>query len=378
MRGAVERGGVVKLKLLAAALAIAITGHSTMAHAWPRFTGGNSSECQQAFELAKATFQSDRYLIVPPPEMPETFGSKISVNLTRYPVTFDAERFEMLPREAIPVAREVYWQINPQLGQRFALFQRSGNGSRGDEYALYSADENVSRDVLVADFPGVFRSTIFRPIVEGSFVPPLILTDKVSNSSWAIVQNTDNSKLGSWDVWTTEADGTRQRCSISFEPKVRRAVFLMPAAVQQFAAMLDEVLGPDPPLESLHPNSIIRIHTNLLWGNVALRPWALNEIPYNSRDRVEEGLRIWSAWTAKTSALYASVLRQYPVAEAALAEYYRDTFNMPDEDAHKMASYATDIMFRSYFVFHGGYSEGYSRRNQSEPGLNPWKQLRHG
>jgi hypothetical protein len=104
---------------------------------------------------------------------------------------------------------------------------------------------------------------------------------------------------------------------------------------------------------------------------VALRPWALNDRVYNTREEVDEGLRMWMYQDPsypKRYGLHTRITRQYPRAETALSEYYQTTFGMTVQDARRMATYATDLMFRKYFIFHG----------VGNPLTvdNPWKELR--
>jgi hypothetical protein len=344
--------------------------HSTVAHAWPRLVGGDSRVCQQTFELAKAGFQSDQSLPSAPPELSESFGAKFTVKATRSldkigasvgPLMVDSAIFQTITKWDIGW-RDVYWQIKPQAGQRFVIFQRSFSW-QGDEFALYSVDENVSQEAVIADFPRVFREA-FHAIIKSDFVPPFILTDNVSGSSWAVTDR------GSWSVWTAEYDGTQLRCSINFQPMVDQAVFLMPKEVQRLGALLDEALGPGLNEGTLQPTARLRGYIDIIWGNAALRPWALTDIPYSSRHEVDEGLRAWSTSNAKRRALYTRINGQYPRAESALSDYYRTTFHIPDAGARKMALYTIDLMYRLYFVFPGGV--------QSDQNANPWKQLGHG
>jgi len=367
MVGRVKIGG---LKWLAAVLAITFC-HPSVAHAWPRLTGSNSHECRQTFELAKAAFQSDEPVLYVPPTMPESFGSTISVKPAMRDISggdavvADDSVFQKIFHPVDSFGGSIYWQITPQFGRRLAVVDQPFNWA-GDWYALYSLDQSATPDELFAEQRREDGELHFKPIIHQSWIPPLILTDKVSGNSWAVVQG------GSWIVYTTDGDGTQSRCTIGFQPKLGRAVYALPPAVQRFAAMLDEALGPGGRGEgTLRPTARIRNRVNLLWGNVALRPWALNESPYNTREEVDEGLRMWTYQDPqypKRSALYTRITRQYPRAESALAGYYRTTFRLPAPEARTMAVYATDLMFRKYFTFHGV--------GNPLTVANPWKELR--
>jgi molecular chaperone DnaK (HSP70) len=67
----------------------------------------------------------------------------------------------------------------------------------------------------------------------------------------------------------------------------------------------------------------LRAATNITWENVALRPWAVNNA-YNSREEVDSGLSAWATKSKKYLALYKKIQAQYPIAEKALAKYYKE------------------------------------------------------
>jgi hypothetical protein len=243
----VRRVKIGGLKWLAAVLAITFC-HPTVAHAWPRLTGSNSHECRQTFELAKAAFQSDEPVLYVPPNMPESFGTTVSVKPAMRDISGgdalvgDDTAFKKIFHPVDSFRGSIYWQITPQFGRRLAVLDLRFNWA-GDWYALYSLDQNVMPEELFDDL-GHSGQPKFAPIIAHSWVPPLTLTDNMSGKSWAVVQDTSDRNLGSWIVYTTGSDGTQARCTIGFEPKLGRAVYALPPAVQRFAAMLDEALGP--------------------------------------------------------------------------------------------------------------------------------------
>jgi hypothetical protein len=362
--------GMSRLKRFAAALIVTMS-QSTLAHAWPRLSGGNSPECSQSFELAKAAFRSEQWSAFYEPPPPADFDATISV-LDRASLEADTA-FERIPPLEDNTTDRVYWQIKPQLGKRFAIVIRRF-GWRGDYYTLYSIDDSATPDAfageaLVENLSTLAGKRAFEPIIGGYDIPPLILTHKSSGSSWVIVLDANFRTLGSWRVFTTGTDGTLQRCVISFVPNVGQAVFLLPKDAQRFAALLDEALGPGLNEGTLHPTARIRGGVNHLWETILLRPWALGN-PYNTREEVEAGLQTWSSGNAKRRALHARIVRQYPRAERALADHYRMTFQMPAADARTMAAFTTDIVFRRYFVCPSTFAT---------PSLaqSPWNQLSH-
>jgi hypothetical protein len=370
--------GTIGKTLGVAAALIALATHGALAQSWPRITGTDRPECRQAFDLAKTVFQSEAVTTYVPAVLPQNFSSTFTLHApedqpaTGGTLTADPRIFETLDfADGSPVTHVAFWQRTPQSGRRLVVTERTF-GWQGDVYALFSLDSNVTRDALLAELRAHAHDDDYPypTLMAFSWDSPVILTDKASGQNWIIVEDT-RYQLGGWSILTTEADGTQIRCTIRFEPKVRQAVFLLPAPVQRYASLLDEALGPGNNEGTLQPTARMRAAINLYWGDAALRPWALDGSAYNTRKQVDDGLRAWAAGGAKRKALLADILDQKPKAEAALATYYSKNFRMPDSDARRHADFILGVMYRSYFVFSGG------RDVPTEAPENPWKHLAH-
>lgn len=190
----------------------------------------------------------------------------------------------------------------------------------------------------------------FKPLLDNSWIPPQIFLDRASGDAWVLVQGSSFAALDSWTVYAQKTDGFAVRCTVRFMP-VSGAAKLLPPPVRRFAAILTNLLGPGTDEGTLHPTARIAAAANSDWANILYRPWALNNRPYNSRAEVDSNLEKWAAVNAKRRAVYNEMLHQYPLAQRALATYYEQHFNAAPVQAIAMARYATDLVFRDYFVF---------------------------
>jgi hypothetical protein len=85
------------------------------------------------------------------------------------------------------------------------------------------------------------------------------------------------------------------------------------------------------------------------------RPWAMAR-PYNERAQVNAGLSRWARQTPSFRVVHHAMVAKYPVAERALADYYRSRPELivGDADADAAARRVLDLVYRSYFVFSSG------------------------
>jgi hypothetical protein len=142
----------------------------------------------------------------------------------------------------------------------------------------------------------------------------------------------------------------------------------MSRAVQRLANLLDSTLGSGDNEGTLHPTARIRLDVAEDWANASLRPWALVDMPYNSREDVDGALKGWSLASTARSKIYGDIVEQMPQAEKALAKYYQKQFKLPPALAHQMGLYVTDFIYRDYFVF----PRGEISNNGPETANNPW------
>jgi hypothetical protein len=195
------------------------------------------------------------------------------------------------------------------------------------------------------------RKRHFSATIDGEWMPPQILVDAKSGNSWALLQGSRYDSLGAWTVHASEIGGYGVACTVRFMPQTRRSVNLLPSEVKKLDTLLTEILGPGTDEGTLHPTRTIQLGTDSDWANAALRPWALNNTPYNSRAQVDANLKQWSEVNSRRRTVYRALIVQYPRAENAMADYYQTKFRLRAAQAQAMAQYATDLVFRDYFVF---------------------------
>jgi hypothetical protein len=358
----------------------ALVAGAIKAEAWPRSTGETSDpQCVQAYRLATAAFQSTNASLFWPIDPPEELGSTISLDRSDKDISggdgVDNET-EVFSNISAPDPNgrplTIFWQDRPRYGKRIAVVDQPFN-SEGDWYSIYVIGAEVSSKDLAKDVQTVDEaSRKYKPILADRWNPPLVLTDDKSGASWFIDVGEPYEALADWQVYTVNGGVARSACRISFRPNVKSTVSLMPEPVQRFAALLDSVLGSGRNEGTLQPTARNRIVVALGWANASLRPWALTDGPYNTRQEVDEGLKQWAFESAKRKAVYDDIRRQYAGARDALAQYYEHRFKLQPQATREMAAYVIDMMYRQYFVFHRP-----GNGNPAKSAKNPWpKQLR--
>jgi hypothetical protein len=345
------------------------------ADAWPRLAGETSDpHCVQAYRLATAAFRSTDASLFGPFEPPDGLGSTISLDRTEKDISAgggvdnDTNVFSNISAP-VPTggALTIFWQDRPRNGKRIAVVDRPFNW-QGDWYSIYligaeASSKDLAKDLETADE----ASRKYKPILADRWNPPLVLTDDESGASWFIDVGEPYPALADWQVYTVDAGVARSPCRISFRPNVKSTVSLMPEPVQQFAASLDSVLGSGRDEGDLHPTARIRFNVALAWANAGVRPWALTDGPYNTREEVDEGLKQWAFESTKRKAVYDDIRRQYAGARDALTEYYESRFKLQPKAARDMGAYVIDMMYRQYLVFpHPGNG------NPPKSAKNPW------
>jgi hypothetical protein len=81
-------------------------------------------------------------------------------------------------------------------------------------------------------------------------------------------------------------------------------------------------------------------------------------------------LATWAEAGAGNRRLLDDIRRQYPFAEAELAQYFQQHFGRTPTDARKSAVYALDIALRMHFVFH---EENHQTDDGKSGPPNPWR-----
>lgn len=320
---------------------------------WPKLIG-KGPHCEEAFAIAKHAFNSKSFSLYGFPSLPEDFGSVLLLK----PEDFDPygdnkhladqEVFEKVYKESADLAPDtgIYWQRRAVKGLRFVISEQRA-GWRGALYALFEVKDNVTQKQFLDAYHDQVPTLSNR-----HWGPPIMLQEKNTGEIWAIDTGASYNFLDNWDIYWVAESGEAKRCTIQFHKAAEDGVKLLPKAVQKLAQLIDGTLGHDNDGGSMHPIMSLRNDVQHMWANVALRPWALSDEPYNTRAKVDLELRKWSRITPSFCKLYNNIQRQYPKAQQALAQHYQVKWNKSHKDAEVMAKRALDIAFRSYFIFH--------------------------
>lgn len=347
--------------------ALAATGasRSLQAKAWPKLIGpAEDRHCEDAYRLAQAMFMSPHPALNAPIRPVAGLRSSFSVYRVQEDISggdgllTDPARFSTLE---LP-GGTVFWQARPTNGARVAVLAQ-GVGWRGDHYTTYVLSPSAAAASLTkADGTAEAAGSV----LETRWNPPLVLTDQDTGAVWFINSGEPYEPLPRWEIHDVSAGAAHVRCRIAFGPEVASTVSLLPRPVQRLAASLDATLGPGLNEGTLRPTARIRLDVARAWTNAGLRPWALVDRPYNTRDEVTSALTAWASRSQRRRAVLSDIQSQYPAAEQSLAAYYRRSFGLPTKQAEEMARYAVDLLCRRHFVFH---------RDEMEPspaGANPW------
>jgi hypothetical protein len=351
---------------------IACAGASAEAP-WPKVSGDASApECSDALRLARTMFNSESAGLYAPPTGVDQLASDLVLQPKGLDISGghalqeDPKVFDQLPYEG--GIRSIYWAKIAQDHVRLSV-QESSVGWRGDMYALYL----LPADVEPADFLAKIENPSTQPIalISDAWRPPLVFSTKLSRRLWFIDVGEPYTVLSSWRVYRVTAGPHDPLCTIEFRPTTPETVRLLPEAVATLAELIDETIGPGNNEGTLQPTARLRVAVQYVWGNVALRPWAVSEADvYNSREEVDAGLEVWSKGGRSYRRVYKEILAAYPVALEALRQYYVSTFSLSEDKAQALATYVLDIALRANYAFTNG--QDYFRYQGVNN--NPWKQ----
>lgn len=369
------RAWAVSIVALAALLAAAPGD----AAAWPKLIHGvGAPVCRQALALAEAMFRSDAFYLYAPPAVPQTVGVDLVLGPDALAISGgDALISNASALEKIADSRAIYRQIAPQDGVRWMVVEHAG-GWRGDTYGLNAVPQSMTGAAFLTaahadparDGPG---------LLAGGYRPPLMLRDRTSGRMWAIDVGETFNPFAPWTVFATTAAGAGSPCSIAFAPPyasahepILAAARLLPGPTRRLAEALDRTIGSGQGEGTLQQTAQLRSDAAYAWANVALRPWALADTVYNSRAEVDAGLLAWSRQDPVSRARFRMTAAMYGPAERALAGYYRRRFALPPGRARKLAAFATDIGYRSSYIFHSDRPhDGAQPPAGATP--NPWR-----
>lgn len=272
-------------------------------------------------------------------------------------LTIDETFFEKIHKRYSPT---YYWQRDSVMNMRLVIMYAPL--SSRSVYRVYSIDETMSKE----DFHSAINAQSIEPIFETHICAPIIFQQISSKEIWAINVGKYYKLLNNWEIYATGSKEKTPCCAVRFSSNVEPAKNALPQQVQLLATLLDDTLGDGREDGSMQQTGHLRAATNITWENVALRPWAVNNA-YNSREEVDSGLSAWATKSKKYLALYKKIQEQYPIAEKALAKYYKGTFNLTQEKAESLAKYTLDIGYRHNFIFN-------KTNENSESVTNPWNE----
>jgi hypothetical protein len=340
---------------------------------WPVVSGDTSAqECVEALRLARTMFNSDSGRLYAPPTGVNELASKLVLQPSSLDISGghalqeDPDAFDQLPNEG--GIRSIYWARTAQDSVRIAV-EESSVGWRGDMYALYVLPAEMEQEEFLVKIAN--RSTHPAPLISNAWRPPLVFSMKSSRRLWFIDVGEPYVVLSPWQVYRVSEGPLDPVCTIRFRPMTQEIVRLLPEAVASLAQFVDRTIGPGLNEGTLQPTARLRIGAQHVWGNVALRPWAVSEADvYNSREEVDAGLEMWSRGGQSHLGVYRRILTAYPAAIQALGHYYVRTFSLPEGKARALAEYVLDIALRANYIFaNGGDYFRYQGVNN-----NPWKQ----
>ncbi len=354
----------------------ALPAGAATAAVWPHAFGAPSnSQCRQAYQLAAAAFKSTNASLLWPIEPPRDLGSVFSLyttakdisggdGLSNNPKTFS----EISSTKSDGKALRVFWQDRPGNGKRIVVTDEAFNED-GDFYTTYVLNADIKSTELTKYIDSDYQTKpIYEPLLGSNrWNPPRVLTDNKTGASWLIDSGEPYQSLADWRVYTVDGGGARSSCIISFRPKAKLPVSLMPEPVRRFSNLLDAALGPGRDEGTLQPTARIRVAVAQAWANASFRPWALIDAPYNTRAEVDDGLKHWADGSVKRLAVYKAIRAQYSGAREALTNYYEHRFKLPTTTARKMGAYVADLMYREYFVL-----PRENKYNGAQPSQNPW------
>lgn len=316
--------------------AIALSGLlCTMACAAPLdepklLNGHDIPECTAALEFAQAAYRSN----VPYPneyqEVPPGLGSDL-IETNNPLLEFTSDKVLL-----------THFELN---GKRLVRKRGYMHGYGYDSMILVPASwsyEQLNRAWWHKEFDDISF------VVPSSFRGHLVFRRKDSDSVWIVYAGESLDEfLPLWQVHVSIGDRYQEVCQIQFRPPLAHASLLLPPAVRQLDQLIRRSIG----IGVWRTGGFNYLsYGDRALANAALRPWAMDR-EVNSRAKVDAGLLAWSKNVSSHRALYASILRQYPRAEKALAAYYSQHFKMPTDQAQATAKDTLDAAFRSYYSF---------------------------
>ena len=343
------------------------------AETWPRLIGGaETPQCQQAYKLGVAAFRSDNAALSWPMKPPDDLGSRFVLRRRKIDISGGdglAREGEVFSVTRAPgLGDRVLWTTQATGGARVAILEESV-GWRGDLYSAYVLEASAAPDSLFGSGGGSRDTGRFKPFVDQTWTPPVVLEDETSRRLW-LIEFAPFQHVGPWKIHTFDRGEVRLACRVVFHPPMQTEFALLPASVRRWAGLLDEALGPGHDEGTLQPTARIRLEVRNAWVNASVRPWALIAPPYNTTAEVNAGLAKWASVGKARRDLLRDLNAGRPAAQRDLASYYRARFELAPAQARRASAYILDYILRTSFVFpvQGG------GRLDRPPMSNPWPQ----
>lgn len=353
----------IRSVLASASAAALLLVSPAVAQEWPRLRETDGSAiCTSALSIAKEAFASNLRTFTLLRAIGDGHSARLVLHRTGndisggHALAFDPATLAEIPDgppDDYYGQRSIYWQHRPQDGLRFVAVENA-HSWRGDVYTVFALPETISSATFLASphHARYQKGILHPPIIENAWQPPLFLRDDASGKVFFIDAGAPWEILAGWKVYATGSKGAAQPCVVQFRPDAAGATELMPPEVRDLMASLDATLGDGRNDGTSARTSVLRNFAASVWANAARRPWAVIDGPERaSRAYVDQHLETWSRKAKSFAAVHDDIIRQYPVAERALAHHYVAELGMTETEAVATATRILDIAFRSNFTF---------------------------
>ena len=310
--------------------------------------------CIETEQMARTAFHSTNPSLLWPVATPEGQQTELILTQASEDITGGGGIIVnngFVSRGGDPGRPTIFWRSGKRAGSHLAVVDQPFSW-QGDWYAVYLLPPNATADWLLGVLTDERSIKTPTPLLGDSrWAIPLVLTDRKTGRDWLIDRGEPYQALVDWQVYEPAGLRLRPMCRVSFGVPKEGPLSLLPAAVRRFAAAADEALGPGSDEGSQQPTATIRMKVEKDWANAALRPWAITNMPYNTRAEIDRGLSEWARGNGKRRTLRAHIIRSELAAQAPLAAYYAAHLGKSGPAALRLSRYVLDHNLRSYFIF---------------------------
>jgi hypothetical protein len=346
------------MKAVASAM-LAAAAFAGTCRAAPVIVGDSKDpRCVEAAEMAATAYRSKRPSLLWPIPRPVRPGTRIILTQKEeeisggHGIDIDPSAFDAIESGAGGSGATLYRRRNPAATAQLIVVDAPFNW-QGDRYSVYLLNGDAALDRLGRhlDVREPAPEKPIEPALGESWMPPIVLTDNTTGTDWIIERGEPYAIMADWTVHGIAGDRLTTPCRIAFGLPEAGGLSLLPRPVRQFAAALDEALGPGDDEGTLHPTARIRLLVQGGWANAALRPWAMPDTSYNGPSEVDRGLIEWAQGNRARRALLDRVRSSRRRAEGPLAAYYAAHFGKEAAEARRLSRSVLDRMYLTNFVF---------------------------